>query len=127
RTLFQRMAGLQQGQLAADMAAVAATTLDTAAIRRLSNVSPLYNAQLRTTCVATELSGGHAENALPQTATATVNCRMLPGTPSDEVQATLTRVVADTAVKRSEEHTSELQSRGQLVCRLLLETKKYSL
>ena len=99
RTFFQRMAGLQQGQLAADMAAVAAPTLDPAAIRRLSNVSPLYNAQLRTTCVATELSGGHAENALPQTATATVNCRMLPGTPSEEVQATLTRVVADTAVK----------------------------
>src|SRR6266480_3316216 len=70
RTFFQRMAGLQQGQLAADMAAVAAPTLDPAAIRRLSNVSPLYNAQLRTTCVATELSGGHAENALPQTATA---------------------------------------------------------
>ena len=99
RTFFQRMAGLQQGQLAADMAAVAAPTLDPAAIRRLSNVSPLYNAQLRTTCVATELSGGHAENALPQTATATVNCRMLPGTPSEEVQGTLSRVVADTAVK----------------------------
>src|SRR5437762_5946151 len=101
RTFFQRMAGLQQGQLAADMAAVAAPTLDPAAIRRLSNVSPLYNAQLRTTCVATELSGGHAENALPQTATATVNCRMLPGTPSEEVQGMLSRVVADTAVKVS--------------------------
>ena len=86
RTFFQRMAALQQGQLATDMAGVAGPTPDAAAIRRLSDVSPLYNAQLRTTCVATELSGGHAENALPQTATATVNCRMLPGTPSDEVQ-----------------------------------------
>jgi acetylornithine deacetylase/succinyl-diaminopimelate desuccinylase-like protein len=99
RTFFQRMAGLQQGQLAADMAAVAGATPDTAAIRRLSAVSPLYNAQLRTTCVATELSGGHAENALPQTATATVNCRMLPGTPSEDVQNTLVRVASDTAVK----------------------------
>jgi len=51
--------------------------------------------------VATELSGGHAENALPQTATATVNCRMLPGTPSEDVQNTLSRVVADTTVKVS--------------------------
>jgi len=101
RTFFQRMAGLQQGQLAADMAAVARPTPDSAAIRRLSDISPLYNAQLRTTCVATELSGGHAENALPQTATATVNCRMLPGTPSEDVQNTLSRVVADTTVKVS--------------------------
>ena len=101
RTFFQRMAALQQGQLATDMAGVAGPTFDAAAIRRLSDVSPLYNAQLRTTCVATELSGGHAENALPQTATATVNCRMLPGTPSDEVQGMLSRVVADTAVKVS--------------------------
>jgi acetylornithine deacetylase/succinyl-diaminopimelate desuccinylase-like protein len=101
RTFFQRMAALQPGQLAADMAAVARATPDSAAIRRLSDGSPLYNAQLRTTCVATELSGGHAENALPQTATATINCRMLPGTPSEEVQATLGRIVADTAVKVS--------------------------
>src|SRR5437773_983646 len=98
RTFFQRMAALQQGQLATDMAAVAGPAPDAGAIRRLSDVSPLYNAQLRTTCVATELSGGHAENALPQTATATVNCRMLPGTPQNEVQQTLVRVVADTAV-----------------------------
>lgn len=101
RTFFQRLAALQQGQLAADMAAVARATPDSAAIRRLSDGSPLYNAQLRTTCVATELSGGHAENALPQTATATINCRMLPGTPSEEVQAALTRIVEDTAVKVS--------------------------
>ncbi len=101
RTFFQRMAALQQGQLATDMAAVAGPAPDAGAIRRLSDVSPLYNAQLRTTCVATELSGGHAENALPQTATATVNCRMLPGTPSEEVQGMLSRVVADTAVKVS--------------------------
>ena len=101
RTFFQRMSGLQQGQLAADMAAVASPAPDSAAIRRLSDISPLYNAQLRTTCVATELLGGHAENALPQTASATVNCRMLPGTPSEDVENTLSRVVADTAVKVS--------------------------
>jgi acetylornithine deacetylase/succinyl-diaminopimelate desuccinylase-like protein len=96
RTFFPRMALLQQGQLATDMAAAA--TGDSAAIRRLSDASPLYNAQFRTTCVATQLAGGHAENALPQSASATINCRMLPGTPQAEVQEALTRVVADTAV-----------------------------
>lgn len=99
RTYFPRMAQLQQGQLATDM--TAAGTGDTAAIRRLSDANPLYNAQFRTTCVATQLSGGHAENALPQSATATVNCRMLPGTPQAEVQDALSRAVADTAVKIS--------------------------
>jgi len=98
RASFARWGQLQQGQLATDMAALAQTPPDTAAIRRLSDASPLYNAQLRTTCVATELAGGHAENALPQSASATVNCRMLPGTPSEEVQRTLNKVVEDTAV-----------------------------
>jgi len=98
RTSFERLAGLQQGQLATDMKAVAAQPPDTGAIRRLSDASPLYNAELRTTCVATELAGGHAENALPQTASATVNCRMMPGTPQDEVRQTLVSVANDTAV-----------------------------
>ena len=102
RASFAKWAQLQQGSpLGTDMAAVAQPTPDTAAVRRLSDASPLYNAQLRTTCVATELAGGHAENALPQSATATVNCRMLPGTPQDDVQRTLTQVVADTAVQVS--------------------------
>ena len=102
RASFAKWAQLQQGSpLAADLAAVGQATPDTAAVRRLSDASPLYNAQLRTTCVATELTGGHAENALPQSATATVNCRMLPGTPQDDVQRTLAQVVADTAVRIS--------------------------
>jgi acetylornithine deacetylase/succinyl-diaminopimelate desuccinylase-like protein len=101
RATFARWAALQQGQLAADMAAVARPAPDSTAIRRLSDESPVYNAQLRTTCVATQLTGGHAENALPQMAAATVNCRVLPGTPQDDVQNTLSRVVNDTAVKIS--------------------------
>jgi acetylornithine deacetylase/succinyl-diaminopimelate desuccinylase-like protein len=99
RAFFPRMAQLQQGQVATDM--TAAGTGDTAAIRRLSDASPLYNAQFRTTCVATQLTGGHAENALPQAASATINCRMLPGTTQADVQDALTRAVADTAVKIS--------------------------
>jgi acetylornithine deacetylase/succinyl-diaminopimelate desuccinylase-like protein len=65
-----------------------------AALARLS-ANPAYNAQLRTTCVATMLQGGHAFNALPQLARATVNCRIMPGEPVDEVKATLERVLAD--------------------------------
>ena len=72
---------------------------DSAAQARLSASSPFFNAQLRTTCVATRLEGGHANNALPQTARAIVNCRMLPGHDPDSVLSTLRRVVADTAVK----------------------------
>ena len=98
RAFFQKMAGLEQGPLGPSMAEVARPTPDSAAIRRLSDASPLYNAQLRTTCVATELAGGHAENALPQSAAATINCRMLPGTDQKDVQQTLSRVVNDTAV-----------------------------
>ncbi len=59
---------------------------------------PAYNARLRTTCVATRLEAGHAENALPQRARATVNCRILPGTPPASVQKVLTEVVADPVV-----------------------------
>jgi acetylornithine deacetylase/succinyl-diaminopimelate desuccinylase-like protein len=85
--------------IAADMRAVSATEVpDSTAAARLAGRSAFYNAQLRTTCVATLLQGGHAENALPQMAQATVNCRMLPGTEPSDVDATLRRVIADTSI-----------------------------
>jgi len=56
---------------------------------------PFYNSKLRTTCVATMMEAGHAENALPQSARATVNCRILPGAPAAEVAATLERLAGD--------------------------------
>jgi acetylornithine deacetylase/succinyl-diaminopimelate desuccinylase-like protein len=62
------------------------------------SATPAGNALLRTTCVATRLFGGHADNALPQVARATVNCRMLPDHSPDSVEATLRRVLADTAI-----------------------------
>ena len=62
---------------------------------------PYYSSVMRTTCVATRLFGGHADNALPQVARATVNCRMLPDDPPDSVEAVLRRVVADTAIHLS--------------------------
>jgi acetylornithine deacetylase/succinyl-diaminopimelate desuccinylase-like protein len=77
------------------MKAVGAATMNAAAAKRLSAASPLYNALLRTTCVPTMLQGGHAENALPQTARATVNCRMLPDDDPDAVRQALIRAVGD--------------------------------
>ena len=94
REFFRRSADLVDPALGSDMRAVIAASPDPVALARLSN-SPRYNAQLRSTCVATMLGGGHATNALPQTARATVNCRILPGEPVDEVHKTLERVVAD--------------------------------
>ena len=94
RAYFQRVSIMADAQTAADMRSVVSAQPDPAAIERLS-AKPGYNAQLRTTCVATLLEGGHAINALPQTARASVNCRILPGEPVEDVGATLVRVLAD--------------------------------
>jgi acetylornithine deacetylase/succinyl-diaminopimelate desuccinylase-like protein len=72
----------------------AATPGDAAAAEVLAK-EPIYVGRTRTTCVATMLSGGHAENALPQTATATVNCRIFPGTSIDAVRVELQKAVGD--------------------------------
>lgn len=97
RAYMQRSAPLRGGQLGADLLAASAGAGDPAAIRRLSD-DPWFNAQMRTTCIATLLSGGHAPNALPQSATANVNCRRLPGLKSDSLVRLLARLVADTNV-----------------------------
>jgi acetylornithine deacetylase/succinyl-diaminopimelate desuccinylase-like protein len=97
RAFFERTAASESPDVSAAMRAVLRQTTDPAAIRVLSRL-PEYNARLRTTCVATRLDGGHAENALPQRARAVVNCRILPGEPPADVLATLRRVVADAGV-----------------------------
>jgi len=94
RAYFERTAELENAQTAADIRSVLSTTPDPAALARLS-ANPAYNAQLRTTCVATMLEGGHAYNALPQMARAIVNCRMMPGEKAEDVAATLKRVLAE--------------------------------
>jgi acetylornithine deacetylase/succinyl-diaminopimelate desuccinylase-like protein len=91
---YRRMAALSDSRIAADMRAVARNPSNRAAVERLSQ-SPYHNALLRTTCVATQLEAGHAENALPQRARAIVNCRILPGEAPAEVRATLVRVLND--------------------------------
>jgi acetylornithine deacetylase/succinyl-diaminopimelate desuccinylase-like protein len=98
RQFFQRSASQETGQLHADMMAMAKTPIDTAAANRLARYSPIYNSKLRTTCVATMLSGGHAENALPQTARANINCRMLPDDTPENVLAALKSIIEDSLV-----------------------------
>jgi acetylornithine deacetylase/succinyl-diaminopimelate desuccinylase-like protein len=96
RAYFERIAQFETEQTAADIRAVLSDKPDPTALSfvRLA-ANPGYNAQLRTTCVATMLEGGQAANALPQLASATINCRIMPGEPVEEVKATLERVLAD--------------------------------
>ncbi len=94
RLFFERSAELEEGELAAAMRGVQQSPPDPSAIAYLS-VTPYYNSRLRTTCVATRLDGGHADNALPQRARATVNCRVLPGESIDAVQDTLETVIGN--------------------------------
>ncbi len=94
---FKQMATLNKGARKDDLEKAAAG--DQQAMERVAQVSPAWNATLRTTCVATQLEGGHARNALPQLAAAGVNCRVLPEDSVDYVKSTLEKVVADPEVK----------------------------
>lgn len=98
RSYFSQSAGLTTGPIAADLRGAAQQPPEPAAIQRLSAM-PYYNSLLRTTCVATMLAGGHAPNALPQSARAVVNCRIFPGEEPNEVQKTLQHVIADPKVQ----------------------------
>jgi acetylornithine deacetylase/succinyl-diaminopimelate desuccinylase-like protein len=93
---FKAAAATVPGELGAAMAKFAAEPGDAEAAAILSR-SPAYVGRVRTTCVATMLSGGHADNALPQSASVTVNCRIFPGTGVEDVRATLQRVVGEKA------------------------------
>ncbi|MGA7969819.1 MAG: M20/M25/M40 family metallo-hydrolase [Terriglobales bacterium] len=93
---FAQMAKIETGPRAADLAKVAEGSQE--AMEKVAASSPAWNATLRTTCVATQLEGGHAVNALPQLAAATVNCRVLPEDSIEYVRDTLRKVVADDQV-----------------------------
>ncbi len=97
RAYFERMATLETGQQSADMRAILRDPPDPAAAQRLSE-DPIQNSTLRTTCVATRLDAGHANNALPQSARAIVNCRILPGHTREEIRQNLNRIFADPQV-----------------------------
>jgi acetylornithine deacetylase/succinyl-diaminopimelate desuccinylase-like protein len=92
RLYFQRSAELEEGELAAALRGVTLTPPDPTAVAYFSDKT-FYNSRLRTTCVATMLEAGHAQNALPQRARATVNCRVLPGASIAAVESTLREVI----------------------------------
>jgi acetylornithine deacetylase/succinyl-diaminopimelate desuccinylase-like protein len=94
REYFGQMAKIDTGRTAADLRAILAVPPDPAAIQRLSQ-DTLYNSIMRTTCVPTMLSGGHAFNALPQRAEANVNCRIFPGHSQEDIRLQLVRLFND--------------------------------
>ena len=96
---FGAMAKLESGAETNDLSQVAQGSAD--AMARVASLSPAWNATLRTTCVATQIEGGHARNALPQLAAANVNCRVLPDDSADYVESALKKVVADDQVNFS--------------------------
>jgi len=98
RAYYERMLQRSSGQHAADIRGILATPPDPGAVARLARI-PVENATMRTTCVATRLSGGQANNALPQAASAVVNCRILPGHSPEEVRQTLVRVLNDPGIR----------------------------
>jgi acetylornithine deacetylase/succinyl-diaminopimelate desuccinylase-like protein len=123
RVWLERAAALEPPQTGADMRALAAGRADSAAIARLS-ANPVYNAQIRTTCVATLLEAGHAPNALPQSARANVNCRVLPGEPLSDVQQTLERLLGENEIAITQLGTAVLSPPSPLRRDLLLAIDK---
>jgi acetylornithine deacetylase/succinyl-diaminopimelate desuccinylase-like protein len=105
RSYFERSAPLEGGQVGADLLAILRDPPDPDAVQRLSD-TPAYNALIRTTCVATRLDGGHADNALPQTARANINCRILPAYATADVRRTLIEVLADDQITVTETEPS---------------------
>jgi acetylornithine deacetylase/succinyl-diaminopimelate desuccinylase-like protein len=87
------------GSLGDDFRAVATGNRDPAVVARVAAVGPVFNSRLRTTCVPTRLEGGHADNALPQTARAVVNCRVLPNETEEDVRQQLVRALANDKIK----------------------------
>ena len=93
---FGQMAKIESGPISAELAKVAQGSHE--AMEKVAAATTAWNATLRTTCVATQLEGGHARNALPQLAAANVNCRVLPEDSVEYVQSTLKKIVADDQV-----------------------------
>lgn len=96
RAYFSQMSKIEKSAIASDLGKVSAGSKE--AMEHVAAASPAWSSMLRTTCVATQLEGGHARNALPQLAAATVNCRVLPEDSVEYVQSTLKKVFADDQV-----------------------------
>jgi hypothetical protein len=112
RSYFEEIAKRSTPEVAADLRAIVANPPDADAIRRLST-DPRYNSTMRTTCVATQQSGGHAVNALPQRGEANVNCRIFPGHSQEEIRLELVRRINDpTLTVRYRSDSGELSDHG---------------
>jgi acetylornithine deacetylase/succinyl-diaminopimelate desuccinylase-like protein len=108
RTFFAKMAPQKGGEIGKAMAAFASNPKDTKAAARVAE-DPDFNGLLRTTCVATLLSAGHANNALPQRANANINCRIFPGTTPEQVRDKLTELAGDPEITVTlTDHRSEV-------------------
>ena len=110
RAYFANEAEIVGGSAGAEMKAILRTPPDAGAIARLSK-SPFYNARMRTTCVATRLDAGHANNALPGFARANVNCRILPGHDVEEVRAHLIQILGQPEINVTLVQSTGLGSR----------------
>jgi acetylornithine deacetylase/succinyl-diaminopimelate desuccinylase-like protein len=97
KSYFATMSSLETGQLEADMKAITQNNPDTAIINRLA-MFPYYNALMRSTCITTVVDAGNSVNALPQSAKATVNCRLLPGVTEDEAKNRIVQILGDTGI-----------------------------
>ena len=98
RAYFEAIGAQVGGQVAQAVSKMLSTDPPDSAAVALLSAAPDWNAMLRSTCVATMLEAGHAENALPQSARATVNCRVLPGHDTADLERTLRRAIADDAI-----------------------------
>ena len=98
RAYFDAMSHLVESGIGADMQAVLKQPADDAAAARLWAIDPAWNAMLRTTCIVSQIEGGHAPNAIPQHVKANVNCRILPDTQVADVQAQIKKVLADDTI-----------------------------
>jgi acetylornithine deacetylase/succinyl-diaminopimelate desuccinylase-like protein len=114
RAYFEQTAKIESPEIAAAMRALIKDPTDAKAEAVLA-ADPLYNSMLRTTCVATMLKGGHASNALPQTAEATINCRMLPDARAADVRAGIVKALADTALEASNASNREPRAAAAVV------------
>jgi acetylornithine deacetylase/succinyl-diaminopimelate desuccinylase-like protein len=112
REYFTRMAMIEKDQASNDIRAILATPPDGTAIDRLSQ-DARYNSTMRTTCVATMMSAGHAPNALPQRAEANINCRILPGHSQEEIRLALVNLFNDPKLTvRYRSDTGEVSDHG---------------
>ena len=112
RAYYEREIKTATGRAGSGFAAMLKTPPDLEAVARLSK-DPIDNSTMHTTCVATRLSGGHANNALPQMAQANVNCRIEPGHSLEEIRLQLEKVVNDPKIKvQFRENTNVLMDHG---------------